>query len=183
MRPAVRLLQLVAVQQRSPGPVRAGTGCDNGASPRPAVACDGGIGRRGRRAHTPPGQQTRPVISSFEPGLAGQPRGALRRGWWRGGRWLLPWLAVLLVSVSLASAVNHALTGAWVPITARSALCPTPAVAELPPVGAIGDRADARALDRACIARVAAYTASMSDAVRRCSTLAERPAATAWGNP
>jgi hypothetical protein len=71
------------------------------------------------------------MISSLEPGLAGQPRGALRRGWLRGGRWLLPWLAVLLVSVSLASAVHHALTGAWVPITARSALSPTPAVAEL----------------------------------------------------
>jgi hypothetical protein len=111
------------------------------------------------------------MISSLEPGLAGQPRGALRRGWLRGGRWLLPWLAVLLASTSLASAVNHALTGAWEPITARSALSPTPAVAELPPVGAIGDGADARALEPACISWFATYT-SVSDAVRRCSTLA-----------
>jgi hypothetical protein len=181
MRPAVRLLRLVAVQQRWPGPVRAGSGRDD-AKPRQTVACDGGIGRRGRRALTPPGRQagagelpgqhTRPVISSYEPAQAGQPLGALRRGWLRGGRWLLPWLAVLLVSASLASAMTKALTGAWVPITARSAPSPAPAVAELPPTAAVGDGADAWALDLACIARVGSYTASLSDAARRCSTLA-----------
>jgi hypothetical protein len=85
---------------------------------------------------------------------------------------------VLLVSASLASAVNHALTGAWEPITVRSALSPTPAVAELPPVGVGADSADARAVDRACIARVAAYSTSMSDAVRRCSPLAGASAIT-----
>jgi hypothetical protein len=123
------------------------------------------------------------VISSLKPGRAGQLPGAPRRGWLRGRRWLLPWLAVVLVWVSLASAVNHALTGAWEPITARSALSPTPAVAELPPVGAIGDGADARALDRACIARVAVYTASVSEAVRRCSPPAGASSTSPPGEP
>jgi hypothetical protein len=91
------------------------------------------------------------------------------RGWLRGGRWLLPWLAVLLVSASIASAMTRALTGAWVPGAARSELSPTSTVADRPPAGVGGDGADARALDHACIARVAAYSASMSDAVRRCS--------------
>jgi hypothetical protein len=114
------------------------------------------------------------VISSSEPGQAGHSLGALRRGWLRVGRWLLPWLAALLVSASLASAMTSALTGAWVPLAAHSASSPTPAIAELPPASAVGDGDDARALDLACMSRVAAYSASMSDAVRRCSTLATK---------
>jgi hypothetical protein len=51
------------------------------------------------------------VISSFKPGQAGHPRGAPRHGWLRGGRWLLPWLAVVLVSASLAAVVNSSLSG------------------------------------------------------------------------
>jgi hypothetical protein len=121
------------------------------------------------------------MISSFEPGLAGHPRGARRRGWLQGGRWLLPWLTVLLVSASLASAVTSALTGAWVPIAARSASSPTPTVADLPPAGAGGDGADARALDLACVSRSAAYSASLADTVRRCSTAAGASATTPPG--
>jgi hypothetical protein len=112
------------------------------------------------------------VISSFEPGQAGHPLGALRRGWLRGGRWLLPWLATLLVSASLASAVTSALTGAWVPMAAHSASSPTPAIAERPAASAVGDGDDARPVDQACISRVVAYSASRSDAIRHCSTLA-----------
>lgn len=111
------------------------------------------------------------MISSFEPGQAGHPLGALRHGWLRVGRWLLPWLAALLVSASLASVVTSALTGAWVRMAAHAASSPTPAIAELPSASAVGDGDDAWALDLACLSRVAAYSGSMSDAVRRCSSL------------
>jgi hypothetical protein len=79
----------------------------------------------------------------------------------RSARWLLPWLSVLLVSVSLASATNGAVTGAR-----------TPAVGEIAPAGMVEDGDAAPALDVACFSRVAAYTASLADAVRRCSTQA-----------
>jgi hypothetical protein len=89
----------------------------------------------------------------------------------RGARWLLPWLVALLVSASLASAATSALNRAWAPIGPSSASSVTPAVAALPPAGAVGNSDDARALDLVCISRFATYTA-LSDAVRRCSTLA-----------
>jgi hypothetical protein len=85
-------------------------------------------------------------------------------------RWLLPWISVLLVSVSLASATNAAVTGSWQAMDGRSARARTPAGGELAPAGAVADGDAAPALELACIAHVAAYTASLSNAVRRCST-------------
>jgi hypothetical protein len=38
---------------------------------------------------------------------------ALLSGCLRSGRWLLPWLSVLLVSVGLASTTNPVVTGTW----------------------------------------------------------------------
>jgi hypothetical protein len=84
-------------------------------------------------------------------------------------RWLLPWMSVLLVSVSLASATNAAVTGSWQAMDRRSERSRA-AVGDLAPSGAAGNTDDARVVDVACISRVAAYSASLSDAVRRCST-------------
>ncbi|MBV9546666.1 MAG: hypothetical protein JOY61_20045 [Chloroflexi bacterium] len=105
---------------------------------------------------------------------------ALLRGCLRSGRWLLPWISVLLVSVSLASATNVAVTGSWQAMDGRSARSRA-AVGDLAPSGAARNTDDARAVDAACIARVGSYTASVPDAVRRCSTLAGASATTPPG--
>jgi hypothetical protein len=176
VRPVTRLGPHLDVRRRRR--VLAGTYCGTQLPARVSGSLDGVLspgltgsptGPRQAGAGQLPGQQTRPVINSFKPGQAGRSLGALRRGWLRGGRWLLPWLAVLLVSASLESATTSALTGAWVPTAVRSASSPTLAIAELPSAGAVGDGDDARALELACISRSVAYSASWSDTVRRCS--------------
>jgi hypothetical protein len=105
----------------------------------------------------------------------------LLRGCLRSGRWLLPWLSVLLVSVSLAAATTGAVTGAWQTMDGRSERARA-AVSDLAPSGA-AENADAAAqgLDLACVSRLTAYRASLSDAVRRCSTLAGASATTPPG--
>jgi hypothetical protein len=88
-------------------------------------------------------------------------------------RWLLPWIGVLLVSVSLASATNGAVTGSWPTTDGRAERSGTPVVDAGSPSGATGNVDEAQAADLACISRFAAYT-SVSEAVRRCSTLVIR---------
>jgi hypothetical protein len=107
------------------------------------------------------------MISSLGPGRTGHARGASPRTWLRVGPVLLPWLALLLISACSASALNHALTGAWVPLGAGSEIAQTSTV-DLPPVGLVGDGDDARAVDLACVTRIAAYESEF-EAVRRCS--------------
>jgi hypothetical protein len=110
-----------------------------------------------------PGRGAAPSVTGMPNGVDGaMPRPPVRlHGCVRGGRWLMPWLAVLLVSTSLAYALNRAITGAWVTFDARAELSVTPA-----------DGDAARELGLACISRVTAYTSSMLDAVHRCTTLA-----------
>jgi hypothetical protein len=75
---------------------------------------------------------------------------------------------VLLVSVSLASATNCAVTGTWQITEERSDLA-RPSAGNHASSGAARDLGDARTLDVACISRFAAYSASLVDAVQRCS--------------
>jgi hypothetical protein len=102
----------------------------------------------------------------------------LLRGCLRSGRWLLPWISVLLVSVSLAAAATGAVTGAWHTVDGRSERARA-AVSDPAPSGA-AENADAAAqgLDLACVSRFTAHRASLSDAVRCCSTLAGGASAT-----
>jgi hypothetical protein len=55
----------------------------------------------------------------------------LRRGWLRGGRWLLPWLCVTLVSASLGYATNAAVTSSWQAMDGRSERSRAPLPASL----------------------------------------------------
>ena len=102
-----------------------------------------------------------------------RPRGFARIGL-GSVRWLLPWMSVLLVSVSLASATNGAVTGSRQALDGRAERSRTAVVDDGSPSEATGNVDEAQAADLACISRFAAYTASVSEAVRRCSTLVIR---------
>jgi hypothetical protein len=80
-------------------------------------------------------------------------------------RWLLPWMSVWLVSVSLASVTNAAVTGSWHGIDQQSEVSLAPVVDAGSPSAEVGNVDEAQAVDRAC------YSVSLSDAVRHCSTL------------
>jgi hypothetical protein len=99
----------------------------------------------------------------LEHGPTSQPSGARRdwsqaRRWLQAGGWLLPWLAILLVSAGCACAMNLALTGAWVPLAARSEPARALAGLDLPPAGPVGQGDDAQVVDRACVCRSSART-------------------------
>ena len=84
------------------------------------------------------------------------------------GGWLRPWLAVLLISASLAYVINTAVSGSSVTVDVRSEVALASAVAQLSSTSTVA--ADNVPFpDPACISRVALYGASMSDAFRRCS--------------
>jgi hypothetical protein len=104
----------------------------------------------------------------LEQGPTSEPSGARGRDWLKAGRWLLPWLAMVLVSAGCASAMNLALTGAWVPLSARSEPAHALAGPDVPPADQVGQGDDAQAVDLACVSRVASYE-SLLEAVRRCS--------------
>jgi hypothetical protein len=71
------------------------------------------------------------------------------------GRWLLPWLGGLLVSASLAYALNSTLSGAQATRDGqRQELLLTPVVASLPPPDAV---ADGQVLGRSCVTLFGSY--------------------------
>ena len=144
-------------------------------SPRPTASRSRSMSTRTGGCHRTRGAR----MPDPEPsGRAGQhPLGAGVRV----GRWLLPWISALLVAATLANAMNGAVLGSWQPMDGPSARFHTPVANGFAPAGTVGGVGDTRALDLACIARVAAYTASMSDAVRRCSTLAGAATTTTSG--
>ena len=86
----------------------------------------------------------------------------------RSGRWLLPWLSLLLVSTSLAYAMNGTVTGLWaVREPQRQELARTGLTASVPAVEASAEGNDAPALGRSCVSLFGSYNSWLFDRGRR----------------
>ena len=76
----------------------------------------------------------------------------------RSGRWLLPWLSVVLVSASLALAMTAMLSGSRATgERQRPAIARTPVVASLPPADAVTEGPDGRVPGRSCASLFGSY--------------------------
>jgi len=86
----------------------------------------------------------------------------------RGGRWLLPWISMLLVSVSLAYAMNDAVSGSRESMDGRSERSLAPGAGDYSPSSAVANVHTPLTVDLACISGFATYN-SLVDAPRLCS--------------
>jgi hypothetical protein len=84
---------------------------------------------------------------------------ALARVMLSSGRWLLPWLSLLLVSASLAFAMTSAVSGSSRAIREgqRQELAPTPVIASLPPSVTVAEGNDSQGLGRSCASLFGSY--------------------------
>jgi hypothetical protein len=80
----------------------------------------------------------------------------LSRGCLRIGRWLLPWISVLLVSASLAYAMNSTLSSALaIGVRQPHEIPPQPTF--LPQPGALADGNDSQVVDASCVLVFGSY--------------------------
>ena len=76
----------------------------------------------------------------------------------RGGRWLLPWISLLLVSVGLAALVNSSLTGSEATGDAhRQEIAVTPVFSRMRPADALTEGADGGLPGRSCTELFGSY--------------------------
>ncbi len=83
---------------------------------------------------------------------------ALARVILSSGRWLLPWLSVLLVSASLAWAMTTAVSGSQMTCAGQpQEVALTSVVASLPPADVVTESRDGRVLGRSCASLFGSY--------------------------
>jgi hypothetical protein len=76
----------------------------------------------------------------------------------RSGRWLLPWLSVMLVSASLAFGMTSAVSGSRaIREGQRQERAPTPVSASLAPAVTVAEGNDAQVLGRSCASLFGSY--------------------------
>jgi hypothetical protein len=81
----------------------------------------------------------------------------------RNGRWLLPWLSVLLVSAALTYAVNTAVIDSRVTPDRRVVVSVTPAAADLSRRNAFAAGADVRDIGHPCVSMFGSYNGWLFD--------------------